>query len=247
MNRSSMKLSQDSAIIQTPETGLITDSATSRRSFLGKGLAAAAVPAALVVGSSQASAASTSPLPSYYPGSTAKTFQEIQVQEYDHVNFLKNAIISLGGTPRPTPSFTGISNLSATQFLTLSQTFENTGVGAYLGALPYIQNPALVTYAAQIALVEAYHAGFLNVLANSQLLPSGTAPASAYLAEPIDLGTLLVALAPFVTNLNDNGQFPPVFGTTPSAANDLAILNFALLLELLEATFYYNNVPTLFP
>jgi len=218
---------------------------TSRRSFLGRGVAAAAVPAALVAGSGLANAGTpgNGPFPSYYPGSTAKTFQEIQVDEYLHVNIISQLITSLGGTPRPLPTFRGIQNLSATQFLSLSTTLENTGVGAYLGAVPYISNPKVTIAAAEIALVEAYHAGFLNTLSNVPLIPNRTLP----LASPIDLFTILNAVAPFVVSLNDNGQFPPVYGSTPSATNDLAILNFALLLEMLEAEFYYYNVPAIFP
>jgi hypothetical protein len=215
---------------------------TSRRSFLGRGVAAAAVPAALIAGSGHADAAGGSTLPTYYPGSTTRNFQEIQVDEYDHVNIISTLITSLGGTPRPLPTFVGIQNLSAGQFLAMAVTFENTGVGAYLGASGYISSPMVLGSAVEIALVEAYHAGFLNTLAGFALVP-GAKP----LPTSLTLGQVLNGIAPFVKSLNDNGEFPPVYEPTPSAANDISILNFALLLEFLEAEFYYYNVPALFP
>ena len=215
--------------------------ATSRRSFLGRGLAGAAVGTAGVLASSKSADAATS-LPSLYTGEAKRFFQELQLDEATHVNILVTAIRSLGGTPRPFPTFTGIQGLSATTFLQTAVAFENTGVGAYFGAGQYIQNPNVMAVGLSIALVEAYHSGFLNTTANATtLIPNGLT-----YAVPLTLAQVTAAATPYITSLNDNGMFPATFSTTPSAANDIAILNFALLLEYLEAAFYFYNVPRLF-
>ncbi len=218
-------------------------STSSRRSFLGRGLAVAA-PAGILAAASTAQGATKviGSLPSYTRTSTANTFGEIQTDEASHVNIIIQAIRSLGGTPRPFPTFTGITNLTATQFLNLAVGFENTGVHAYFGAAPYIQNPNVLAVGVSIALVEAYHSGFLNVLAGQPLIPGGVTYATPY-----TIAQVIAAATPYVTSLNDNGQFPATFSTIPSPANDIAILNFALLLEYLEAAFYFYNVPKLFP
>ncbi len=229
---------------------------SSRRSFLGRSLAVAA-PAGLIAAGSAAQGQTRTPVrgttggttsrvvgpfPSYTNNSTATTFGEIQVDEASHVNIVIAAIRSLGGTPRPFPTFTGITNLTASQFINLAVGFENTGVHAYFGAAPYIQNPNVLAVGVSIALVEAYHSGFLNVLAGQPLIPGGVTYAT-----PFTIAQVTAAATPYITSLNDNGQFPASFSTTPSPANDIAILNFALLLEFLEAAFYYYNVPRLFP
>ena len=217
---------------------------SSRRAFLTRGLAAAAVPAAIVAGTKSADAATgyfDGSFPAYFPGSTRAKFQEIQLDEFEHTVILTSLIKSLGGTPRPLPTFKGITNLPAGIFLAYSAAFENTGVSAYLGASAYIQSPTVLTYAVQIALIEAYHAGFVNTLAGKKLIPFPVP-----LAEPLTIAQVVAAVSPLISSLNDNGLFPATFSTTPSATNDIAILNFALLLEDLEAEFYYYNVPNLF-
>ena len=215
--------------------------AVSRRSFMGRGVATAAAGTAIVGAAASQAHAASNPLPSLYLGTTRKLFQEIQVDEASHVNIIVAAIRSLGGTPRPFPTFTGITGLTATQFLETAAAFENTGVGAYFGAAPYIFNPAVAAVAVSIATVEARHSGFINSTANTALVPNGLP-----YAVPLTIAQVTAAATPFITSLNDNGMFPATFSTTPSAANDIAILNFALLLEYLEAAFYFYNVPRLF-
>lgn len=220
--------------------------ASSRRKFLTKGLAtaAAAAPLAILAGSKNSEAATgyfDGSFPTYFPGSTKSKYQEVQLDEFEHTVIITNLIRSLGGTPRPLPTFQGITNLPAGIFLAYSAAFENTGVGAYLGAAPYIQSPTVLMSAVQIALVEAYHAGFVNTLAGAPLVPNALP-----LAEPKTQAQVVAAVSPLIASLNDNGLFPAAFSTTPSATNDIAILNFALLLEDLEAEFYFYNVPNLF-
>ncbi len=215
---------------------------TSRRSFLGRGIAAAAVPAAVLAASSTAQAA-YSPFPEYYKGQNQRNFVEIQTDEATHVQILVAAIESLGGTPRPLPTFRGVTVTNPQAFLQTAVALENTGVHAYFGAAGAIQNPNVLAVAASIAFVEAYHSGYLNTLADQRLIPNGLTYATPY-----TVAQVVAAASPFIVNLNDDGEFPPTFSTTvKSPANDIAILNFALLLEFLEAEFYYYSVPRVFP
>ena len=214
---------------------------TSRRSFFAKGLGAAAVGGTLAAASS-AGAQGRSPLPSLYPGSTRRYFQQLQFDEASHVNINAAAIRSLGGTVRPFPTFTGITNLTASQLLQTSVTIANTGVRAIFGAAPYISNPAVLGVSGSILAVEGYHAGFLNSISGLPLVPNGLTYDTAL---TIEQATAIIS--PFIVSLNDNGQFPATFSTTTkSNANDIAILNFAIIIDFLEASLYFNNVPRLF-
>ena len=215
---------------------------TSRRSFFGKSMTTAAAGAAAVVGASSVAKAA-SPLPSIFPGGTGFYFQELQFDEASHVNINAAAIRSLGGTVRPFPTFQGITNLSAGQLLNLSVLIANTGVGALTGASRSISNPSVYSVAASILFVEAYHAGFLNSTANIPLVPN-----VLVYDVPLTIPQVVSAISPYIASLNDpNNQFPASFSTTEkSNQNDIAILNFAIIIDQLEASLYYNNVPRLF-
>jgi hypothetical protein len=198
---------------------------SSRRAFLGRSLASAAVvvPASLLV-SQTASAASRSAMNL----STEQAFQEIKRDEDAHVSYLKEA---LGSAARPKPTFKHLKQSDVDNFVKLSQVFENVGVGAYLMAAPAISSKSTLAAAGSILTIEARHAGYLNALVGLPLSTNGA------FDKPISQEQIVEDVSPFIASLNG--------GPDPSKplTNDVDILNFALLLEYLEATFYDINVP----
>ncbi|MGI9057688.1 MAG: ferritin-like domain-containing protein [Ktedonobacteraceae bacterium] len=196
---------------------------SSRRAFLGRTLASAAVvvPASVLV-SQTASAASAMNL------SAAQAFKEIRSDEDAHVSYLKQA---LGSAARPKPSFKGLQQSNVNSFIKLSQVFENVGVGAYLLAAPAISSKSTLSAAASILTIEARHAGYLDSLIGVPLSPNGA------FDKAIPQAQIVKDVSPFIASLNG--------GPDPSKPldDDVDILNFALLLEYLEATFYDINVP----
>ena len=94
--------------------------------------------------------------------------------------------------------------------------------------------------AGSILTIEARHAGYINVLLNL-IMTDNVYGNSQSFETPLTQDQVVALAGPFITSLN--GGPPLSFSTTPSAANDYAILNFALALEYLEAAFYNINVP----
>ena len=118
-------------------------------------------------------------------GAPLTAISTIKNHEIAHVNFLKTAITSLGGTP---VSFTASSfDFTAkgtfptvfsdyALFLAVAQTFEDTGVRAYKGqAGNLISNNDVLTAALNIHSVEARHASHIRQMrkANGGLVPAG--------------------------------------------------------------------------
>lgn len=161
-------------------------------------------------------------------------FTEIMNDETAHVTFLQGALHKAGATVRPKPTFKGLMQADLESFAKLSQVFENVGVGAYLMAAPAITSKAYLAAAGSILTIEARHAGFLDVLLSKPVSDNGA------FDKPIMQADIVKDVSPFIDSLNG--------GQDPSAAlkNDADILNFALLLEYLEAEFYTTNVPTLY-
>lgn len=171
---------------------------------------------------------------------TGRNFKDIQRHENAHVAFLVSA---LGAAARPKPLFQNLLQGSLTMFFQVSQALENTGVGAYLGAAPVIFSRQILGAAGSIALIEARHAGWLNSLVNVPITTNVFGQEQSF-ERALTISEVVHLASPFVASLN--GGPPLTFSLTPSADNDIAILNFALALEYLEAEFYNLNVPKFF-
>lgn len=214
---------------------------SSRRFFLHRSLlgAAAVVPATLLTACGNlpnqtgvtSSNLATSLLAFRSLSESKQAFQEIMNNEGQHVAFLQSALKSAA---RPKPTFKNLSQKDLISFATLSQAFENVGVGAYLMAAPAIKDKGILAAAGSILTIEARHAGFLDALLQKPLGPNGA------FDKPMTQAAIVNAASPFLASLNG--------GPDPSAplTSDTDILNFALLLEFLEAEFYHTNVPKLF-
>lgn len=216
------------------------DPNTSRRSFLGSGVLLAPTGAlAIDAWSPTAASAQTSQPQGLGGADTRRKFRDIQRHENDHVAFLLSA---LGANARPKPTFQNLLQNGFRAFFITSQALENTGVGAYLGTAPNIFSREILAAAGSIALIEGRHAGWLNSLVNVPITTNVFGQEQSFDA-PLTAAQVVQLASPFVASLN--GGPPLSYATTPSAANDIAILNFALALEYLEAEFYNLNVPLL--
>jgi rubrerythrin len=93
-------------------------------------------------------------------------------EEQLHVDALTKAITSLGGKPVKKPTFV-FPVTDESSFLKLAYVLENTGVGAYNGAGPSLQNKSLLAAAGSIVQVEARHAAAIGLLAGQPVTPDG--------------------------------------------------------------------------
>jgi hypothetical protein len=202
----------------------LNTSQPGRRMFLKSGLALG--PLALLAGGRSADASLISHLPS-----AKAVFQTIREHENDHVDFL---VAALGSAARPKPKFTGLFQATYANFVKIAQALENTGVGAYLGAAPAINNTGILAAAGSIMTIEARHAGAVNFFQGDPVTVANESFETALTADEV-----VAAAGGFIADRN--GGPPVTYSTTPSDDNDLAILNFALALEYLEAEFYNVN------
>ena len=122
----------------------------------------------------------------------------IASDEQDHVDAITATIKKLGGTPVAAPMVNfGNAFSSRDTYLTTSHTFENVGVGAYLGAAGFIKNKDVLAAAASIFGVEARHAALVGNLLN--LPPEGGVYMGAF-ETPLTKAKVLSDVTPFLAS-----------------------------------------------
>lgn len=122
--------------------------------------------------------------------------QQVEEDEAFHVKFLRDTITKIGGTPieAPTVAF-GDAFADRESYLRTSHTFENVGVGAYLGAAGFIENKAILQAAAGIFGVEARHAAVVGSLLD---LPAEGGVYMGAFESPLTKQEVLDAVDPFL-------------------------------------------------
>ncbi len=175
-------------------------------------------------------------------------FRAIRRHENAHVAFLLGV---LGSDARPVPTFQGLEQPDYVSFAAVSQALEQTGVGAYLGATPFIESPDILAGAASVALIEASHVAFANLVVEDPITGPAEGSTKPEVRElgpdmyfPLTPDEVGAAAGPFIADLNGGSAIG--YAETRSASNDIDILNFALALEFLEAEFYNINVRKFF-
>ena len=114
--------------------------------------------------------------------------------EAAHVDAITAALQGAGATPAPKPQFTFPPDALASQdsVIQLASVLEPTGVGAYLGAGPMIQNPDFLEAAGTIAGVEGDHVVAIKNLQG--VVP----PANVAFEQALTKDEVLAAVAPFL-------------------------------------------------
>src|SRR5436309_14578032 len=82
------------------------------------------------------------------PETIKNAFREIMDHEAQHVSFFQTALKRAGATPRPKPTFKGLEHSDIDEFILMSRTLENAGVGAFLMAMPAIRDASATAAAA---------------------------------------------------------------------------------------------------
>jgi hypothetical protein len=140
-----------------------------------------------------------------------KTYLEhIGADEAYHVTAITATIKKLGGTPVAAPSVDfGSSFDNRMSYLTTSHTFENVGVGAYLGAAGYISDKAVLQAAAGIFGVEARHAAVVGTLLG---LPAEGGVYMGAFEKPVAKATVLAGVKPFIAQMSGTPSGAPHTG-----------------------------------
>ncbi len=164
---------------------------------------------------------------------------ELAYAEQQHVRFLQAAITQNGATPIPMPNIDLVNSFNALataagigssfspysswdNFLVGAFIFEDVGVTAYSGAAPLISNAGIasgiLTYAAGIQAVEAYHAGAIRTYITAGAIAAGSASAFPAFTYANQVSTLRATLG----GGNETPLTLPTYTTTAGAITSAA-------------------------
>jgi len=131
----------------------------------------------------------------------------VQSDEEAHVAAITDTIKKLGGTPvaKPTITYPAGTFDSSDRILKTAKVFEETGVGAYLGAAGGIQSKDILQAAAGIFGVECRHAAAIGYVSNAA--PEGGIYMGATETGKAK-GDVLAAVMPFLGGLPNTGFAP---------------------------------------
>lgn len=103
---------------------------------------------------------------------------EIALDELNHVKFLRGALGS-AAVAKPSINLAALGAMGTqAAFLEVARAFEDTGVTAYAGAAPLLQNKGYLQAAALILATESLHSGNVRKLSVEQNAPTVTLDAS---------------------------------------------------------------------
>ena len=147
--------------------------------------------------------------------------------ELNHIETLRGAITSLGGTPIAQPALNYAAKGAVTtvaQFLAAARQFTALGNSAYAGAAQYlVSNPGVLTVAAQILGAEGQHLGAVNYQCITQnVTASFSTTSTAYIDEQDQPPNPTQYFTVFLTGNASGG----VVGFAParSTAQDLGVV-----------------------
>lgn len=131
--------------------------------------------------------------------------QEVRTHEAQHVQALIDTITELGGTPVEEQEYDfGYEDVAG--FLATAAALEETGVAAYAGAAPQIEDAAVLSAALGIHSVEARHSAYLNTLIESSAFPNA-------FDAPLTTEEVLAAVEPFIVAPGADGATPEAEAT----------------------------------
>jgi hypothetical protein len=116
--------------------------------------------------------------------------QTVGDHEAAHVSAISDTIVALGGTPVEEATY-DFGYTTPSEFFGVAKALENTGVAAYAGAAPTVDNDDVFNAAIGIHSVEARHAGYLNEL-------NGEIPFPNVVDEPKTMDEVIAIASQFI-------------------------------------------------